>query len=225
MATRLLFWIAALLVPGAVIYSILDQRSSEPPFTVLGKNNTVLFLSNYEYGLANTLLASAHSLLVHHPGVKVHFASFPKREKDTTALSKFAIDQNPSASPISFHRFKGPCYGDSLQATGHFIEETIHAPGVRGGAKLCQDMQKYLMPWNASSYYDLYEEALAIIDQVDPAVVALDPQFGPGLDATKARHRKHAVVSPNSLRDNFAQMQPYGAMFWKYPACVSHNAI
>lgn len=66
------------------------------------------------------------------------------------------------------------------------------------------------MPWNGSEYYGLYDELLRIIDEVDPALVVLDPQFGPALDATKNRNRKHAVVSPNSLRDNFAQIQPYG---------------
>jgi hypothetical protein len=203
--------LAGLLACGAVLFSIFSRpettASTNGP---KGQPNTVLFLSNYEYGLANVLLASSYALLVHHPETKVHFASFPKRKKDIDAISRFAIERNPSASPITFHELEGPTYGDVLQASGHFIEETIHAPGVAGGAKLCKTLQTYLMPWNGSEYYGLYEEILQIIDEVDPAVIALDPQFGPALDATKNRNRTHAVVSPNSLRDNFAQMQPNG---------------
>lgn len=214
MFQRYFFLLAAVIAGGAVLYSFLQPNEAAPWLSgPKGKDKTVLFLSNYEYGLANSLLATAHSLLVHHPDIKVHFASFPKREKDTTSISNFAVQQNPKTSPIVFHKFNGPCYGDVLQASGHFIEETIHAPGVAGGAQLCRDMQKYLMPWNGSDYFGLYEEALKIIDEVDPALVALDPQFGPGLDATKDRKRRHAVVSPNSLRDSFAQMQPYGGEY------------
>lgn len=103
------FLFAGLLACGAVLFSIFNPtKSTLSTNGPKGQPNTVLFLSNYEYGLANVLLASSYALLVQHPEIRVHFASFPKREKDTTLISKYALDQNPSASPMTFHGLKGP---------------------------------------------------------------------------------------------------------------------
>jgi hypothetical protein len=221
-STRNFFLFAAIL---AGIALLISQRTREllqdPPQEVYqprGRNNTILFLSNSEYGLSNVVLATSHAMLVHHSEIEVHFATFDRREEDISTVSKFASHQSPGAKPITFHKLKGPTYGDALTAQGHLIEEVIHAPGLEGSAKLCKDIQKYLMPWSGPEYFDLYKQILHIIDEVDPAVIAIDPVFGPGLDATQDRNRRYVVVSPNSLRDNFAHLQPWGSMLWKYPA-------
>lgn len=74
------------------------------------------------------------------------------------------------------------------------------------------------MPWSGPEYLALYEAVLKILDEVNPAVVAIDPMFGAGIDATRAQNRSHAIISPNSLKDNFVDKQPNGALFWKYPS-------
>jgi hypothetical protein len=221
MFRRNLFVSAAVLASVAVLLSFIFSKQDTAPQQIhrpKGRNNTVLFLSNSEYGLANVLLATAYALLVHHGDIQVHFASFPKRKADIARISKSARDQSRDASVMKFHELAGPTLGDALNSRGHFVAETIHEPGLVGAAKLCRDIQKYLMPWSGPDYFTLYEQILRIIDEVDPAVIALDPQFGPALDATKDKNQSHAIVSPNSLRDNFAQFQPWGGMFWKYPA-------
>jgi hypothetical protein len=77
------------------------------------------------------------------------------------------------------------------------------------------------VPWSGPEYFNIYEELLSIIQEVDPAVIGLDPLFGPGIDATRFLNRRHAIVSPNALKDNFAQMQASASGLWKYPAAGS----
>jgi hypothetical protein len=77
------------------------------------------------------------------------------------------------------------------------------------------------VPWSGPEYFNIVEEISRIIQEVDPAVVGLDPLFGPGIDATRLLDRRHAIVSPNALKDNFAQMQPSASILWKYPAAGS----
>jgi hypothetical protein len=153
----------------------------------------VLFLSNSEYGLANVLLATAYAMLVNHGDIQVHFASFPKRKADIARISKSARVQSHGASVMTFHEIAGPTLSDALNSRGHFVAETIHEPGLVGAAKLCRDIQKYLMPWSGPDYFTLYEQITLIIDEVNPAVIALDPQFGPALDATKDKNRSYAT--------------------------------
>jgi hypothetical protein len=83
---------------------------------------------------------------------------------------------------------------------------------------LCEDMQLWISPWSAEDHFSLYQEMQAIINDVDPAVVVLDTLFRPGIDAARDMNRLHAIISPNSVVDNFLGDQPYGSMFWKYPA-------
>ncbi|KAB8296392.1 hypothetical protein EYC80_009142 [Monilinia laxa] len=82
-------------------------------------------------------------------------------------------------------------------------------------------MELWLMPWTGPEYIDIYREISEILEEVDPVMVAVDPLFGPGLDAVRAQGRNHAVLSPNSLKENFVQLQPRGAALWKYPAVSS----
>lgn len=195
---------------------------SKPPPQWPGKNNTVLFLTNSEHGLANVLLATSHALLVEHPDLDIHFVSFPPLRNDIITISNSAPNTESSKTkPITFHELKGPSFAKTLGNTGFFIDQAINAPGIDGLDTFCSNMQLWLMPWTAPEYLDIYNEISTILETVDPVIVAADPLFGPGIDAVRAQGRNHAIISPNSLKDNFAQLQPLGAALWKYPAQVS----
>ncbi|KAH7259155.1 uncharacterized protein BKA55DRAFT_687444 [Fusarium redolens] len=56
------------------------------------------------------------------------------------------------------------------------------------------------------------------IDEVGPAVIALDSWFRPAIDTTRKRNRQHAFITPNTLVDHFLGIQPLWTRFWKYPA-------
>jgi len=57
---------------------------------------------------------------------------------------------------------------------------------------------------------ETYQEVLRVLDEVDPIVVAIDPMFGPGLDAVRAQGRNHVIIRPNALKENFSATQPWG---------------
>ncbi|APA10835.1 hypothetical protein sscle_07g056050 [Sclerotinia sclerotiorum 1980 UF-70] len=186
-----------------------------------GKNNTVLFLTNSEHGLANVMLATSHALLVEHNDLDIHFVSFEKLKHDITTISEFAAKNSKSERAITFHELKGPSFSKAIEDSGIGIDQVIHAPGLAGLGKFCGNMQHWLMPWTATDHLGLYNEISDILKTVDPIVVAVDPLFGPGIDAVRAQGRNHAIISPNSLKDNFVQLQPMAAALWKYPALSS----
>ncbi|ESZ95139.1 glycosyltransferase family 1 protein [Sclerotinia borealis F-4128] len=201
-----------------------EKYTTKKPLEWPGKNNTVLFLSNSEHGLANVLLATSHALLVEHNDLDIHFVSFEKLKNDIATISKFAAQSSGSKRAINFHELKGISYAKALNSRGFAVDEAINAPGITGLGKFCKNMQSFLMPWTAPDYLDLYREIFGILEDIDPIVVALDPLFGPALDAVRAQGRNHAIISPNTLKDNFAHLQPRGAVLWKYPAMSSGYA-
>ncbi|KAJ8068866.1 hypothetical protein OCU04_002550 [Sclerotinia nivalis] len=209
----------AYLFAGSVTQSekhITKQHGEWP-----GKNNTVLFLTNSEHGLANVLLATSHALLVEHNDFDIHFVSFEKLKNDITTISQFAAENSGSERAITFHDLKGPSFEKALKDNGIGVDQAINAPGLTGLGKFCSNMQHWLIPWTAPDYLGLYKEISGILETVDPIVVAVDPLFGPGIDAVRAQGRNHAIISPNSLKDNFVQFQPRVAALWKYPALSS----
>lgn len=66
---------------------------------------------------------------------------------------------------------------------------------------------------NLSFYQSIFEP----IEEIDPAVIAIDPWFAPALDAVQKWGGKYVIISPNSLVDQFGRMQPRGEALWKYP--------
>jgi hypothetical protein len=165
-------------------------------------------------------------MLVDYPDIEVHYASFKKLGKSVETVSNFALEQSSGhAKPIRFHALSGRTYAEAVRSHSPNqdvdpVELALQRSGIKGISQLCNDMQTYLMPWSAPEYLDIYKDILRVLDEVDPIVVAVDPLFGPGLDAVRAHGRNHVVISPNSLKDNFGSMQPWGSFFWKYPAYV-----
>jgi hypothetical protein len=220
MIRRVAFLLFAAIFGILAIFLSQNNSQNEPkkPIQWPGRNQTVLFMSNSAAGLANVLFATSHALISEYRELEVHFATFPPRAADISTISK----SSPKSKPIIFHSFKGQNYVDAIRAHSHdgkeVIEQVINPPGLAGLSKLCENMQNFLMPWGAEEYLYLYHEALKVLEEVDPAIVAVDPLFGPGLDAIRATGRNHAIISPNSLKDNFADKQPWLSILWKYPA-------
>jgi hypothetical protein len=214
---RSLYIIVALVVAGISLF--FSRKSSAPDFDqprrFPGRNNTILFLTDSHAGNSNVHVATSHALLIEFPDLEIHFVSFQKLEKTITATSEFAVQQKPSTPPIKFHPLEGKSFTEAL---GYDIDAAIQRPGLGGIDRFCGNMQLFLMPWTASDYLALYKYIMGVLDEIDPIVVIVDGLLSPALDATRAQGRNHVTLSPNSLKDNFASMQPWGSMFWKYPA-------
>ncbi|KAL4901282.1 hypothetical protein BDW74DRAFT_181859 [Aspergillus multicolor] len=97
--------------------------------------------------------------------------------------------------------------------------------GLKGYDKMLQIVQNVLMPWTPEEYLALYEETVRLIDEVDPAVIVVDSMQRPFVDAARNANRQFAMLNPNALTDIIAYRQPWGQMFWKYPAMMSGHTF
>ncbi|KAG9253746.1 uncharacterized protein F5Z01DRAFT_127520 [Emericellopsis atlantica] len=209
--------LVALLVVG-VAYLLSAQHDEPRPPYIQGSNRTALFLANEEHGLANVFIATAFAMLENHPDIQVHYASWDSARQRVHRAASFARETNPD---IVFHTLTSMNYREAVEAQGKNFTNVIHAPASAGIAHISKDIQTYLCPWEPAQHLQLYDEVGALIDDVDPAVVVVDSIFRPAIDATRDKHRQHAILTPNTHVDNFPAIQPYGGMFWKYPAMSS----
>ncbi|KAM5349592.1 hypothetical protein ACJ41O_006097 [Fusarium nematophilum] len=212
--------VGTVLVAALALFLSQNEPPQRPPY-VRGRNKTALFVVNAEPGLSNVHVATASALMEGYPDIQVHFASFPRIKSSLARASAFARKKVPEARDIIFHELRGPSYADSVIMVGKELANIAHPPGAAGIGHLCKDMQIWLSPWSTEDHLDIYEQLNTIIDQVDPAVVVLETLFRPGMDATRDKNRQHALITPNPLVDTFMGHQPYGSMFWKYPAVGS----
>lgn len=218
------FALAAIFAYIAYLYAGTSTQSEESTAKKTGKfpgkNNTVLLITNSEHGLANVFLATSHALLVEYNDLDIHFLSFEKLKNDITTISKFARDAG-SKKAITFHELKGLSFSDSFNSDGFDVDAAINGPGIADLNRFANNVETWLMPWTGPDHLGIYKEVSDILDAVDPAVVAVDPLFGPAIDAVRAQGRNHAIISPNTLKDTLAQFQPWGAILWKYPVISS----
>jgi hypothetical protein len=194
-----------------------SEKPTWPPYTQ-GSNKIVLFLTNKEHGLSNVHVATASALLGNYPDIDVHYASFAELRSKIERVSSFARSKAPTARDIVFHELKGESFEKAVVAEGLTLDSMIHPPGYAGISGLTKDVQLFISPWTVEAHLELYHEIGELIDQLDPAVIVLDTLFRPAIDITRDKNRVHAMVTPNTLVDNFLSHQPNGSMFWKYPA-------
>lgn len=216
---RKAFAASVLVVLGAAVLSLFSGSQQIPNDQVRGKNNTVLFLTNELWGLANVHLATAYALLLNHPHQTVHYASFPVLASRVDGISALAKKGNPESPRIIFHPLPGSPYSEAIQAIeGAHPADHRSPPGLKGIDRLCKGIQSYVSPWGAEEYYEIYKAVSQLIDEIDPAVIALDTMLGPGIDAARDKNRVHAFVTPNILADKMPATQPKHTLLWKYPA-------
>lgn len=189
-----------------------------------GRNNTALFIVIPHHGLSNVHLATADALLERYPNIKLEFASFPELQGKVDRITDWGQRRNNSAKPIGFHTVSGRPYNDvaaaRLAARRNTIDATevvVTSRGLAGITKVAKDFAFYVAPWPAEEHFEIYQYVKDIIDKVDPAVVVLDTLFAPAMDAAREGNRLQAIITPNTLIDNFPGEQPWGGMFWKYP--------
>lgn len=221
---------AVLIAVGAIILSLLLSRQAKslevPGYrfydNVLGRNKTALFLVTGNAGLSNVHFATAQALLEDHHDVQVHFASSDLSiASKLERISSHARATTPGAQPILFHGLPGPSYVQACQDAGVEFLDTIQPPGYRGIAKMCALLQLFVAPWTGEDHLNIYRAVQDTIAEIDPAVAVLDTLFRPAIDAVRSAKRVHAVVTPNTLVENFVAEQPYLGMLWKYPALGS----
>jgi hypothetical protein len=69
-------------------------------------------------------------------------------------------------------------------------------------------------------YLELYKTCKALLEDVVPNVVVIDPVCAPEIDACRnSKYGQNLVIlSPLGLKDLLVPIQPWSAVLWKYPA-------
>ncbi|KAF4468825.1 glycosyltransferase family 1 [Fusarium albosuccineum] len=200
--------VGALLVAFWAIWTATrpSTPSEEVPLS-LGRRNVVLFVTTAANGLANVHLATSHTLLSQHPSLEVHYASFAKLKPD--------VDR--AGESIIWHELPPPDILATIDRAFGSVAGLAAPPGLKGIDKLAGDVQTMLTPWTVEEHWNLYKSITKLIQEVDPALVVVDPGFRPAVEATQDTNYMHLILCPNSLIDSFAHKQPWAAILWKYP--------
>ncbi|KAI0411532.1 hypothetical protein F5X98DRAFT_357071 [Xylaria grammica] len=214
--------LAALTVLVAVFLARTSQ-STEEEFTptVQGKNETVLFFTNVEYGLSNVHLATAGALLEKHPNIDVHIASFPRSASKVAKAASLARRKFKDTKDIHFHELPGREYAEALSDRMGGVGRTsvrhlLHPPGLKGIDHIMRIVQPAISPWDGGDHVQIFQKATELIETVDPAVVVLDIALRPAIDAARQTDRLYMFLAPNTLSDTLWNVQPWGSMFRKF---------
>lgn len=179
----------------------------------------VLILSNCERGQANCFLATSHALMTLAPEVEIHFASYASIEKNVKATSDFARKVQPNAKPIVFHEIKAISQVEAMASRAEVgLRVLVEAePKIWNVPKIIRIISRIGTPYSGPQMVENYLEIVRIIQEVNPDISAVDNLFAVALTALRSLDAKFVVISPNTLKEFFAMVQPRGAFFWKYP--------
>jgi len=205
------------IIAAASWWRTTDQ-TSRPPSLIPGRNNTVLFLTSEPAGLANVHIATAFALAVNHPSVDIHYASFSRLANKIKRVSDAAQTKNPAAKPIKWYEVPGPDVEESFFRIFGGPNGLVELPGIQGMAKKVNDFSALITSWTGEEHWTIYKRLLDLVEEVDPSLVVIDHVFKPATDLTSNVDRQFVSISPNALLDLIPDRQPWGGMFWRYPA-------
>ncbi|RFU72633.1 glycosyltransferase family 1 [Trichoderma arundinaceum] len=213
--------LTTIAILGALIAIFLARRPAQGYEPLInGRNNTVLVLTDSHHGLCNAHLAAVSALIERHPSVEVHYGSYPTLESKIGRIAENARAKRPEAK-VHWHQFERPSIVDEIRSQKGGASGIRTPPGMLGLQAFADMLAFFIAAWSKEAHLKSYQRAVDIIQEVDPAIIILDPWFRPGIDAARNLNRRRAYVSPNALLDNLSRLQPRGAHFWKYPGSCS----
>ena len=220
MASRMLLGVTATAFAIIAIFMSRPTPVIEQKTFVRGRNNTILFLSNDDFGLANVLVATSYALLTEHTDLEIHYAAHSRFEKPLANINTFAAPKALS-KPLTTHILQGTNFETSVVARVEKYAKNgtfHHRTGWWEYDGMLRAMKAALQPLEPEQYLSTFRQCVEIIEKVDPAVVVVENQFMPGIEALRHLRRREVMISPSALADGIAQFQPNGQVLWKYPA-------
>ncbi|KAK6066196.1 UDP-glucoronosyl and UDP-glucosyl transferase [Seiridium cupressi] len=191
----------------------------------------VLMLTNVEFGESNVFLATARALLQQNPSVELHIASFCSLESSVHSLRENLQNSMPEVVPIRFHRIAGLNMTEALQQhfinrgtalTGGYLPKSFSSDlNFSGTLRAIRDAIPILIPYSGPELEKVVTSIVAIIGEVEADQVVVDSLMTPALTACYHLDIKFICLSPNSIKEFAASSQPWGAVFWRYPAPVA----
>lgn len=178
-----------------------------------GRSHSVLFITSCDRGQANVILSVASEFLQSAPSFDVHIAS-------TASLAPRVEKLHPNAW---FHLRPGSSMFESYLSAGHSLHGLQHPPGSRGAISSITGVDRMMEHWKDGKYLVLYETCSALLREIAPQVVVVDPTLAPEIDACRYSQKgiKLVILSPMGLKDLLVPIQPRGGVLWKYPAMSS----
>jgi hypothetical protein len=181
----------------------------------------VLLATNSEFGQSNVFLAAGHALQSLDADVEIHFASFAGISGSVSAASQYSVRCSRGARPWTFHELAGPHYFAAITSEGRFGDHLWDVLGRRptffNTIEVLKMTMTLMLPWSAPEFIQVHQSLVQLVEQIQPDVIVVDSLFSPALTACRSLNIKHIVLSPNTLKDFSAALQPWGAMFWKFP--------
>ncbi|KAL1869448.1 hypothetical protein VTK73DRAFT_3093 [Phialemonium thermophilum] len=185
----------------------------------------ILFFTNSDYGQANVVLATIHSLLHQDPAVEIHIASFHELQAAVREASDFAIRTAPDESsrkPVVFHGMAGLTWGPALFRPETGVADANQLkPGLVNSTKAVLTLPAIMLPWTAEEYIEIYSETERVLAEVNPDLTVVEPLFTTALTVCHRRQLRWMVLAPNTVKDFALPLQPRLAMLWKYPLVCS----
>ena len=202
---------------------IWKMASQTPP-------RKILFLTNVERGEANVFLATCDALLRLAPSIKLHFATFSGLEDAVASVGRHVRESVPQAEPITFHKIDGISMEDSLKQlfkrekvptrAGYPPNSYLERPGIINTTRALRDTIPVFVPYNGPQMVEIFSSICETIKKVDADLVVVNSLMTPGLTACYHLGIKFTCLSPNSIKDFAAAVQPKAAGLWKVPAYV-----
>lgn len=182
----------------------------------MSSRQSVLFLTNCEFGQSNVVLAVVYELLKKGE-VDVHIASWTDLKPRVYQLHRqvFGLDET---TRLTFHAIPGLGMFDSAFKNFNQPRDTLpHKPGFAGAMRLRELAPQMLAPWNKEEHIAMVDWFKELATTLQPAIVIIDPFLSPAHDMVRGSSWKYAVLSPCSLVAGLVPVEPWLAGFWKYP--------
>ncbi|KAK1973705.1 diacylglycerol O-acyltransferase [Colletotrichum cereale] len=176
----------------------------------------VLFICNSEFGQAQIVLAVAAKLLMEEK-LRVHVASFPALKSRISGIN----DDIGRLNSIRFHALSGPSMTQGYFEDFEDVSDMCHPCGIQGAAYSYQLFPKIVSMYKDNQYRQVVESCRNSILQVRPALIVVDAQFWAALDVCRNGSTPYFVITPSGLSGVIANIQPRGAVLWKYPVISS----
>ena len=188
------------------------------------QRKSILFLTNSEHGQANIHFATAFEFL-ERDDIDVHIASYPSvgtrveelNKRIQSHRQKTSFGQAVSQTKATFHALGGVCMVDNLREKNLIWP---HKTGIRNVTRGFKEMAKIVIRDDHRSYLRDYDDIVALIKDLNPAVAAIDPMLYSAIDACNEMDLKYVILSPMTFYELAASVQPRAQIFWKYPVLV-----
>jgi hypothetical protein len=179
----------------------------------------VLFFTNSDAGQANAVLAVVQEMYYAQPLLEIHVAG----DIGVAARVSHAFGSSHTRAhyhPVRTHTIPGfvSMWQAGSRSEVGMREAYDRVPGTINAARGMPRMPGIVQPWTGEEYAHAYGECRRILELVRPDYVVVEPLFSPAITLLAHMEAPNwCILSPNSIKDFAAVVQPRLAILWRYP--------